>query len=320
MPGRQPASPRRRPRATASTDRAEPARRARALLVIDHKRLQGAAWAEFHTARKQLDRAARDLHRHEEIDSPAYEAWLHRTFPLLITALRELQDEVTTKARKVEAAQAMAAYTGRSPKRLWREQKEREAKPPRPADDPAFDDAFPPPRDEEEFAAFPSKPAAAPSPDAREIYRRLVQRLHPDRGGSWTAARQHLWHEVQQAWAARDTDWLSRLEVEWETAHEVIGPASPVSRLRHAIAELRAARRDIERKLQDYRHSLPWRFTRTEAKRALLLHRTELILKRDLAALRRELRHFDTVIAAWEDDWTQAGNRVKFARRRRPTY
>ena len=163
-------------------------------------------------------------------------------------------------------------------------------------------------------------PAAAPSLDAREIYRRLVQRLHPDRGGSWTAARQHLWHEVQQAWAARDTDWLSRLEVEWETAHEVIGPASPVSRLRHAIAELRAARRDIERKLQDYRHSLPWRFTRTEAKRALLLHRTELILKRDLAALRRELRHFDTVIAAWEDDWTQAGNRVKFARRRRTAY
>lgn len=293
----------------------------RALLVIDHERLQGAAWAEFHTVRKRLDRAARDLHRHEEIDSPAFEAWRHRTFPLLITALRELQDEVAAKARKVATAQAMAAYTGRSAKRLWREQKERETNPARSANDPTFDDAFPPPHnDGEDFDPFRNRPAPSPSPAARDVYRRLVQRLHPDRGGPWTDGRQRLWHEVQQAWAERDTDWLSRLEVEWETAHEVIGPASPLSRLRHAIAELQAARRDIERKLRDYRCSLPWRFTRTESKRALLHRRTETMLERELGYLRRELRHFDSVIAAWEEDWTKPGSRTKFTRRRRTAY
>jgi hypothetical protein len=50
-----------------------------ALLVIDHERLQGEAWAEFHTARKRLDRAARVQQRHEENDVPAFSARNHRT-------------------------------------------------------------------------------------------------------------------------------------------------------------------------------------------------------------------------------------------------
>jgi len=77
-----------------------------ALLIIDHGRLQSAAWAEFHTARKRLEKAARNLHRHEETDVPAYTAWLHRTFPLLVTRLRELHAEIASKAQKVQAAQA----------------------------------------------------------------------------------------------------------------------------------------------------------------------------------------------------------------------
>ena len=64
-------------------------RNQRALLIIEHRRLQSAAWAEFHTARKSLEKATRDLHRHEEIDCPYFESWLHRTFPLLVTQLRE---------------------------------------------------------------------------------------------------------------------------------------------------------------------------------------------------------------------------------------
>ena len=38
---------------------------------------------------------------------PAYEAWLHRTFPIFITNLRELHEEVFTKGRRVEMVQAM---------------------------------------------------------------------------------------------------------------------------------------------------------------------------------------------------------------------
>jgi hypothetical protein len=299
------------------------------LLVIDHERLQSAAWAEFHTVRKRLDQAMRTLHRHEEIDVPAYEAWLHRTFPLQVTALRELEDNVTAKAAQIRAVQAQAIRTGRSLKRLWREARERAANPEAfreqarraPEDDAAGEEATGRRQDArpEDFAARKAPPRTAA---ARDIFRRLVQRLHPDRGGDWTPARQQLWHEVQQAWAAGDADWLARLEVEWETAHEEVGPKSPLSRLRAAIEELHAARRDLEHKLGDYRTSLAWRFTKTTARRAALERRVEAELARDYRFLRRQLEHLEATISAWDEDWTRAktrpqprGNRFAFRRR-----
>lgn len=292
-------------------------------MVIDSAPLQRAAWAEFHAARKRHDKAARDLHRHEQVDVPAYDAWLHRTFPVMITTLRELHEEVFTKGRQVEAVQAMSAITGRSPKKLWKEQKAYEANPEgfdrpsgddeggakqrrRPTEDDFFgeeDDSFS--REAEDFfrgfgqEQAPDRNAPA-TVEAKTIYRRLVQLLHPDRGGEFTPVRKRLWHEVQQAWAARDSDWLSRIEIEWETANDVLGPTSPLSRLRRAIEELHAARRDTERKLRAYRSSIPWRFTLTENKRAALHRRTEANFEHDIDFLRRQLAYLNATIAAWE--------------------
>ena len=282
------------------------------LLVIDDRPLQRAAWAEFHTARKRLEKTSRDLHRHEEIDCPAYDAWLHRTFPRWVTTLRELYQELSVKRQQVQTVIAMSELTGRSLKKLWREQKEQ--KPTRDAGDEqsdgGHDERDPRARRKESARGFrdtrddtPSAPraAGADKPQAREIYRRLVQRLHPDRGGTWTPARMRLWHEVQQAWAIGDEDWLTRLEVEWETANEVLGPTSPLSRLRQAIAELLTARRDIERKLREYRQSPQWRFTLSEKKRANLHALTEDNFRHDVALLRSQLEHLNSTIAAWED-------------------
>lgn len=288
-----------------------------ALLVIDHARLQHAAWAEFHTARKRLDKAMRELHRHEEIDVPAYDAWLHRTFPFEVTSLRELNEEVETKARQIKSVRAFSARTGRSAHRLWREQKERAANPEAFRKSASRDDADEAGRRSDAHAEdFEPKPAAPRSAAARDIYRRLVQRLHPDSGGEWTSARQHLWHEVQQAWAAGDSDWLARLEVEWETAHSVVGPNSPLSRLRAAIEELDAARRDTELKSHAYRSSLQWRFTLTPARRPILEARVKASFAREFATLRRQLHFLNATLATWEEDWTSASSRPKPKRRR----
>lgn len=288
------------------------------LIVIDHRRLQGAAWAEFHAVRKRLDRLARDLHRHEEIDVPAYDSWLHRTFPVLVTALRDLHAEVAAKSRQVQAVQRTSALYGGSLKRLWREQKLRATQP--PVDEREFESEDDEPgsarRKEARLEDFEQVKGPAPSPAARAIYRRLVQRLHPDRGGVWTKAREHLWHEVQQAWATADADWLARLEVDWETAHEVVGPDAPLSRLRRAIEELHAARRDTERKLKDYRSSPQWRFTRSEHYRPALHRRTEENFAHDLKFLQRQLDHLNATIASWEEDWTKAKPRPREARHR----
>jgi hypothetical protein len=230
--------------------------------------------------------------------------------------------------------------SGRSLKKLWAEYKayqadpeaferaaraEEEARNPgrsgrrHPADeiDDAFDDFFKglfgdDPEDSgrssrhdrhvnDDFDFDANRPAPKPeNADAKDIYRRLVSHLHPDRGGEWTPARERLWHEVQEAWAARDADWLARLEVSWETANDTVGPDSSLGRLRMAIAELDAARRDTERKLRHYRKTQAWRFTLTEKKRPKLHHQVESELLHDLEFVRRQLVHLNATIAAWE--------------------
>lgn len=290
---------------------------AHALVVIDHERLQAAAWAEFAAVRKRAERVSRDLHRHEQIDMPAFQQWLHRTFPELVTRLREMRDKVADTARKIQMVQARALYFGGTPKRIWRAQKEREEHPERfksRSQSEPEPDAEPDEGHRRYHATpedFETASGPAPSLDARAIYRRLVQRLHPDRGGDWTPARERLWHEVQRAWAAADTDWLARLEVEWESAHEVLGPKSPLSVLRRAIEELDAARRDTERKLREYRREPSWQFTRRERHRDVLRRFVEGEIVGELRSLQRELDRFNRIIAAWEEDWTRADVRLK---------
>lgn len=320
--------------------------RSRALLIIDQRPLQNAAWAEFHAARKRHEKAGRDLQRHEEADAPSFRSWIAQTFPQHVTALRDLQQDLAQKAAAVQAVEFQAAMSGRSLKKLWAEYKayqadpeaferaaraeeeaeakaraESEARNPRrsgrhPADklDDEFDDFFKglfgedpddsarsSRYDQDGFAHDFRGPAPKPeNADAKDIYRRLVSHLHPDRGGAWTHARERLWHEVQEAWAARDADWLARLEVSWETANDTVGPDSSLSRLRLAIVELDAARRDTERKLRDYRKGPAWRFTLSEKKRPKLQQQVESELLHDLGCLRSQLDHLNRTIAAWE--------------------
>jgi len=319
--------------------------RSRALLIIDQRPLQNAAWAEFHAARKRHEKAGCDLQRHEETDAPSFQSWLAQTFPQLLTALRELHQDLAQKAAAVRVVEFQAAMSGRSLKKLWAEYKayqadpeayeraaraeeeaeakaraEAEARNPRrsgrhPSDqlDDEFDDFFKglfgdDPEDsahssryDDGFAQDLRHPAPKPeNADAKDIYRRLVSHLHPDRGGDWTPARERLWHEVQEAWAARDADWLARLEVSWETANDTVGPDSSLGRLRLAIAELDAARRDTERKLRAYRKTQAWRFTLSEKKRPKLQQQVHSELLHDLEALRRQLDYLNRTIAAWE--------------------
>jgi hypothetical protein len=302
-----------------------------ALLVINQKPLQRTAWAEYHTAQKRHEKAARDLHRHEEIDTPAYEQWLNQTFPVLLTELRQLEDEVATKTRQIRFVRAMSAHTGRSARRLWAELKEAQANPRgpedgeptsdderksgrhRPDDDDFFDRDEPPPyRGRGQSSAHRATPSAVRnnSPVARDIYRRLVSKLHPDRGGEFTPARQRLWHEVQQAWAGGDADWLARLEVELDSSADLgllglvsadpLTINSPISRLRRAIAELKAARRDLDRKLREYRSTPAWRFSLAK-KRTVLERRTLTRLQKETQFLLRQLAHLNKTIQLWDE-------------------
>jgi len=327
--------------------------RCRLLLVIDNRPLQADAWAELQRARRQLEKATRDLHRHEEKDEPAFRAWISTAFPTLVSAIREIARQVEAKRQIIDAVERESYFGGRSPGAIWREwQKSGGIPPERPAeeeeeneprarskgpangpdaifdedmkqffadhgieDDDPFADAF---REitEDLFGTgvMRAKSAETNEADARAIYRRLVQHLHPDRGGKWTPARARAWEQVQAAWAARDADWLARLEAEWEAGTDLLGPTSAIGRLRAALIAISAAHRDVERHLRSYRKNEAWRFS-LRAPSAKLKQQLERQLRYDETMLRRELAAMESTLARWSKA------RVRRPQRRRaPSY
>jgi hypothetical protein len=298
-----------------------------ALMVVDNEPLQREAWDDLRRARKRLDRASQDLKRHEETDEPAFRAWLARSFPTLLSSVRELSQQVEARGRIVQLVQSEAFFTGRSPAAVWRAMQ-----------NPKAVDAPPPPNDEgwdaeeemsEEARRFfertgidPNDPFAkefglsgAETPktdprdgDARAIYRRLVQHLHPDRGGEWTEARARVWDQVQEAWQSADADWLARLEAEWEASADLLTPTSALGRLRAALREIFAACRDAERRVRTYRKQPAWRFSLaepSESKRVTM----EQQLREQEESLRYELEAIEEAIASWQKPRRRKGGR-----------
>src|SRR5439155_978861 len=75
-------------------------------------------------------------------------------------------------------------------------------------------------------------------PRIKEIYRRLVRRLHPDLRADGDASVSSLWHEVQEAYVAGDVegDWLKveswMKELKLGTEETSPGSTSPEIELR----------------------------------------------------------------------------------------
>ena len=309
--------------------------RCRALLVIDNQPLQAAAWADLRRARKQLEKATRDLHRHEETDEPAFRAWISTAFPTLVSAIREIAQQVEAKSQIIEAVERESFITGRSAGQIWREWQQSGGRPPEPTPDrddavdgsplddlaadaeAVFDEemkrlfADEGIDDDDPFASAFRETAGdvfgfggthpksgKTAEEARTIYRRLVQHLHPDRGGVWTPARARVWEQTQAAWAARDADWLARLEAEWEAGTDLLGPTSAIDRLRAALSAIDAARRDAERRLRLYRKHEAWRFSLRPPSNALR-QQLERQLRYDETTLRRSLAEIEKTLARW---------------------
>ncbi|MGI8890482.1 MAG: hypothetical protein ACR2G0_06820 [Chthoniobacterales bacterium] len=154
----------------------------------------------------------------------------------------------------------------------------------------------PAPQAEQESAYTPNVETDA---RVKELYRRLVRRLHPDLRSDGNVAVSALWHEVQEAYAASD---VARMEI--------LLALSDIEAKRTAdqsISQMRALRGELERALRALGKSLlevegedAWDFARRGPDAQLKLQ-TERQLKSDLAGRMRHLEILNQTIAEWAE-------------------
>lgn len=168
-----------------------------------------------------------------------------------------------------------------------------EQQPPRNAPRPRAQER-PPRKDESETGA--ERPDEV---DARvkELYRRLVRRLHPDLRADGSAAVSALWHEVQEAYAASD---VARMEIllalsDIETNRTA---DQSLSQMRAVRAELKRALQALEKSLLEAEGEDAWDFARMGPK-ADLRRRVERELKSDLARRSQRLDLLARTISEW---------------------
>lgn len=120
----------------------------------------------------------------------------------------------------------------------------------------------------------------------KELYRRLVRRLHPDVRADGSAAVSALWHEVQEAYTAGDVARMELLLALSDIEGNGIVEQS-LAQLRALAAELQRSVRALEKSLLEAEGEEAWDFARLGPNSDLRL-RVEQQLKFDLA--RREQR------------------------------
>jgi hypothetical protein len=136
--------------------------------------------------------------------------------------------------------------------------------------------------------------------DARvkELYRRLVRRLHPDLRADGSADVSALWHEVQEAYAASDVARMEILLALSNLRGSELDDETSVSQMSSVLAELEHSLRALEKSLLEAEEEEAWAFARNGPNEYLRM-RVERGLKFDLTTRRRHLDVLEKTIADW---------------------
>lgn len=144
-------------------------------------------------------------------------------------------------------------------------------------------------------------PMARPADAARlkDLYRRLVRRLHPDTQAEMTPQKTEWWHQAQAAYTAGNADQLEVILTLCENGEAGVSGQTSASLLHRLTAQLRGTLRQIKRQLGNLRHDDAWNFSgrKDHAKLEVVLRRK---LTEQLKALRADWNETEQLIARWK--------------------
>lgn len=104
-------------------------------------------------------------------------------------------------------------------------------------------------------------PAQADTPDgknAKDLYRTIVRKLHPDHHGQMSEARKALWHEAQDAYRRRDVNALHGILNRCEGGEAGLGNHSPLSLIQRLTLQLRQSAKALRGDIRRLRRDVAW--------------------------------------------------------------
>jgi hypothetical protein len=144
-------------------------------------------------------------------------------------------------------------------------------------------------------------PASREEARIKEIYRILVRRLHPDLRADGDATVSAIWHEVQEAYEARNLGRLETLLALTEMESGMNGQAS-LSQIRGCLADFNRAFRAIQRSLSEAKRDPAWGFNRNPD-HGPLEKRIQREMEESLSHQRRVLADLKGTIDDWSRPW-----------------
>lgn len=104
------------------------------------------------------------------------------------------------------------------------------------------------------------KPSKEEGKTAKELYRNIVRRLHPDHHGQMSEARKVLWHEAQAAYRRKDTSALYNILARCDGAESGLGAHSAVSLIQNLTRQLKHTLRTTKQELRQIKREAAWDF------------------------------------------------------------
>jgi hypothetical protein len=136
---------------------------------------------------------------------------------------------------------------------------------------------------------------------ARELYRAVVRRLHPDHHGRMNEARKHLWDEAQTAWRVRDVETLKNVLARCETEDVLIGSQTAVSTILAATRRIMEALRQSKRQIRQLTSRLEWNYASRKSNPAYARKVQDVILD-EIRLIRFQLDRLTRALEALEKD------------------
>ena len=142
-------------------------------------------------------------------------------------------------------------------------------------DDPDFTDPF-----------GPRKKTPKEQKTIKKLYRRITNKLHPDRVGNATPEQQDLWHAAQQAYETNDLETLQHIEASCDLFSDKLLRFASVSSIRNGTDLYKQNNTKIRRILRKMKKELEWGFLSwTDKKKKTVLKRYTADLRDDLTIL-----------------------------------